>query len=636
MTADGGRLGIVRAICVAGLVVVGARAVQLTVAPDEATLDLAAVQRWNSEELRARRGSIVDRSGHRLATSVVTPHVVADPSRVSDAPALAKALHELLDVPVATLDEKLSGDGQWAQLAQHVPPAAAEAVRRLEHPALGIVHAQARHYPDERLASHVLGFVDGSGIGRLGVEATQESYLQGGRVKVERRRDRHGHSVGDPMLPDDTLAGMTVHLTIDRAIQRIVQDALGAAVERDEPSAASAVVIDVPTGDVLAMASWPDFDPNRLDDDASSRRNRAIEFVVEPGSVIKPFTLAAAMEVGVATLDTILDVEDGAWRYGGAVLHDAHPYSRLSAANVVVYSSNIGASKLARRVGPERLLAALGAFGFGQVTGIALPAEGAGVLRDAATIRPVELATTSFGQGMSATTLQLAMATAALGNDGVRMRPRLVSRIEDVHGLPEWTSRPEAVTRIVSAEVARSVVRTMVRVTAPGGPAPLGRVPGVDVAGKTGTAQKAHAGGYGEDRVASFIALAPAGAPRMAVAVVVDTPSRGRTSGAAVAAPVASKILAGGLRRIGAIGTDATVATEPIDVRPSPGLAETSEEAGVQVVPDLTDYTLRDALTALNDSTLSWSVRGSGRVVHQAPEPGTRLASGDPITLVLE
>ncbi|MEO0601689.1 MAG: penicillin-binding protein 2, partial [Myxococcota bacterium] len=423
MAADDTRLELVRLACFAGVGLVGLRAMLLTVAPADATLELAAIQRWGTVEMQARRGAIVDRSGHRLAASVDTPHVVADPSRietVAEARALAQRLASVLDVPVETLEGKLTGRGRYARLALHVHPAAAEAVVAMAHPALGIEHAQARHYPDEDLAAHVLGFVDASGIGRLGIEATLESYLQGSRVKVERRRDRHGDGVGDPRPPDDGLSGMTVHLTLDRAVQRIAEDALQAAVLRDAPESASAVVVDVPTGDVLAMASWPDFDPNRLASDPSPRRNRALESEVEPGSVLKPFTLASALEEGVVTLDTVLDVENGAWRVPGAVIHDVHPASRLSAANIVVYSSNIGASKLAHRVGAERFLARLQAFGFGERTGISLPAERKGILRDPSTIRPVELATTSFGQGMTATTLQLAMATAALGNDGVR------------------------------------------------------------------------------------------------------------------------------------------------------------------------------------------------------------------------
>jgi len=640
VTADASRLQILRVACIAGLLLVGLRTALLAVLPDDATHDQAAIQRWDSVEVRARRGSIVDRSGHRLATSVVTPHVVADPSRVGEAEveSLAAKLHELLDVPVDTLRERLSGDGRWAMLAQHVSPAAAESVRALQHPALGIEHAQARHYPDERLASHVLGFVDGAGIGRRGIEATMESFLQGSRMKIERRRDRHGDGVGDPVPPDDALAGMTVHLTIDRAIQRIAEDALDASVQRDAPEGASVVVVDVDTGDILAMASVPDFDPNRLDDQAAARRNQAIESAVEPGSVLKPFTLAAALEAGAVTLDTILDVENGAWRVGGEVLHDVHPAARLSAANVVVYSSNIGASKLAHRVGASSFLSTLRHFGFGEASGVALPAERGGIVHEPDRIHPVVLATTSFGQGMTATTLQLAMATAALGNDGVRMRPRLVTRIEDVHGIPEFQSRPEPVGPVVSPEVARQVVRTMVRVTAPGGPAPLGRVPGIEVAGKTGTAQKPAPGGYGEARVSSFIALAPASEPRLAVAVVVDSPSRGRTSGASVAAPVASRILGDSLRRIGAIGTEATIdplSEAPGEV-PEPLSAEVVPGTSVRVVPDLTDRPLRDALVALGDAGLAWSVRGSGRVVRQDPEPGSLLVSGDPITLVLE
>ncbi|MEN0065557.1 MAG: penicillin-binding protein [Myxococcota bacterium] len=628
------RLGVVRLLCFAGLGLVGLRAMALSVAPQAATLDLAAIQRWDSVEMQSRRGAIVDRSGHRLATSVVTPHVVADPRRIAPglAPGLARELQGLLEVPAPILLEKLTASNRYQRLALHVHPAVAEAVVALPTDGLGIEHAQARHYPDERLAAHVLGFVDGAGIGRLGIEATMESYLQGGRVKVERRRDRHGDGVGDPMPPDDAFTGMTVHLTLDRAVQRVAEGALAGAVERDAPESASTVVIDVKTGDVLAMASWPDFDPNRLEEDAGPRRNRAVEAAVEPGSVLKPFTLATALDAGTVGLDTVLHLERGAWRYGGAVIHDHHRFSKLSAAQVVVQSSNIGASKLAISVGPKRFVERLKAFGFGELSGIDLPAERSGVIRDAATIRPIELATTSYGQGMTATTLQLAMATATLGNEGVRMRPRLISRIEDVHGIPEWTSRPEPVGRVVTAKTAKAVVQTMVEVTAPGGPAPRGRVSGIEVAGKTGTAQKPAAGGYGDQHVASFIALAPADEPTLAVAVIVDAPSKGRISGASVAAPVASEILAGALRHVGPATPETLQLTRDPEVE---GHRPPIETDG-RTVPDLLDYPLRDAIVALQDAELLYTVRGSGRVVRQIPPPGTPLDAGAAITLVLQ
>lgn len=629
------RLDLVRWACVAGLGLVGLRAMQLAVLPSESTLDRAAIQRWASVDEEARRGTIVDRSGHRLATSVVTPHVVVDPERIpaKAVPTLSHRLAEILERPANDVAADLMAPGQYRRLATHVHPAVAEAVAELRAPGVWVEHARSRHYPDEDLASHVLGFVDAAGIGRLGIEATMQTYLQGGRVRRGRRRNSQGDEVSDPRSPDDAFAGMTVQLTLDRAVQRLTEEAIDEAVSRDVPLAASAVVVDVETGDILAMASWPDFDPNQLDNDPAPRRNRAVEAAYEPGSVLKPFTLATALEVGAVTLDTMIDVERGAWRFGGAVLHDVHPFRRLTAGQVVVQSSNIGASKLAVRVGAERFVTGLRSFGFGSVTGIGLPAERSGIVRDAAAIRPIELATTSFGQGMTATTLQLAMATAALGNDGVRMKPRLVERIEDVHGIPEWTSRPEAVARVVSPGVADAVVRTMTQVTAPNGPAPRGGIEGHAVAGKTGTAQKPADGGYGDEHVSSFIALAPADDPILAVAVIVDAPSQGRISGASVAAPVASQILARGLRHVGGGGRGTiALAASPA---PAPKTFVPQAPSSATVVPDLSDHTLREALSALQHVDLSWSVRGSGRVVRQVPAPGTLLRAGDPITLVL-
>ncbi|MCA9494111.1 MAG: hypothetical protein KC621_29490, partial [Myxococcales bacterium] len=291
------------------LLAVGARGAQLCLSPSDQTLRQAAVQRWDQVTLRARRGEVLDRSGHRLATSVATPNVLIDPSRVSpeEAPELAARLSAIIDVPAAQIVEKMGRESRYQRLAVQVHPATAAAVEALDHPSLWIEREPRRYYPEGMLASQVLGFVDAAGSGREGLEASLDGMLRGGQVLLQRRRDRHGMNVDDPTGGQDLAAGMDVHLTLDRTVQRVTERALEGIVERHAPKAAFAAVIDVSTGDVLAMANAPTFNPNDLGDDPAPRKNHVIQDAIEPGSVFKPFTVAAAVEEGLVSADSMID-----------------------------------------------------------------------------------------------------------------------------------------------------------------------------------------------------------------------------------------------------------------------------------------------------------------------------------------
>ncbi|MBX2798742.1 MAG: transpeptidase family protein [Myxococcales bacterium] len=632
---------------------VGLRNVQLALVPSDRTLRAAAVQRWNTVTLEARRGEVLDRDGHRLATSMATPRVVADPFHIAEeeVPGLANTLSHILAQPnVDAISARLTRKGRWSQLAKRVHPAAAAQVEAMDHPGVWVDRPLRRYYPEEGLGAHILGFVDGDGEGKAGVEATFDRDLRGSAVLLQRRRDRHGLSVDDPARAAQPNVGMNVILTMDRAIQHVLEQALADALERSEPRSATAVVVDVRTGDLLAMASAPTFNPNRLDERHERRRNRAVQDAVEPGSVLKPFTFAAAIEEGLITPDSPIDCENGAWRVGGEVIHDDTPHRVLSAAEALQHSSNIGSAKLALELGSVRFLAYVDAFGFGKKTGIRLPGERAGVVRSPDRVRTIELATTSYGQGITTTALQLAMATAALGNDGLLMKPRLVSRIEDVHGVPEAVIEPTAVGRVVSRATARQVVDMMVGVTAPDGHAPLGAVPGYTVAGKTGTAQKVVDGRYGEARLASFVAIAPADNPYIAVAVLVDEPSKGSHYGNQVAAPVAAEIIEGALRHLGVPPAGAARGPLVGDLPAWPaalrkrGLVKAA--AGARDLhlawtgegwrmPDLHGRLLRETVQTLTLADIGVDASGSGRIVEQRPTPGATLRPGDRVSVIL-
>jgi cell division protein FtsI (penicillin-binding protein 3) len=488
----------------------------------------------------------------------------------------------------------------------------------------------------------LVGFVDGSGTGREGMEATLDTWLRGESLVLQRRRDRHGMSVDDPVSwSRDVNQGMDVHVALDRSIQRIAERALEGVVERSAPLAATAVVVDVKTGDLLAMANVPTFNPNNLGSDAASRRNHVVQDAIEPGSVLKPFTAAAAVQEGLVTGATPIDCENGAFYIGRTRIRDDHPHGLVTVAEVIKYSSNIGSAKLALQVGAKRFLTYMRDFGFGQRSGVALPGERAGVLRSAEKIRPIELATTSYGQGMTTTPLQLAMATATLANGGVRMKPRLIKRIEDAHGVPEYRQNPAVAKRVVSEETAAEVTAMMVMVTEAGGTATRAQVPGYLVAGKTGTAEKVKNGVYTSARIGSFVGFVPADDPVLAIVVSVDEPSKGSRYGGIVAAPAFAEIAALSLRHLGIapnpelldpmeeVSDDALAVAEVEDLSLS-----WSDDAWT--LPDLTGRTMREVMVGLHTSGLNLHVDGSGTSVSQTPAAGTQVSPGTVIQVTFE
>ncbi|MCA9569425.1 MAG: transpeptidase family protein, partial [Myxococcales bacterium] len=603
----------------------------------------ASQQRWGSVRLAARRGAIFDRNGRRMAASVATPNVVVDPKRVEpgDVDELARQVAEILELDVDEVAAKMRRSSRYARLASRVHPSVAARIDDLRHPALWSERGSRRYYPEEELASQVLGFVDGGGKGRAGIERYLDDQLRGGSLLLQQRRDRRGLAV-DRLRDRDDNEGMDVHTTLDRSIQRMAERALEGVIERSDPVSASAVVIDVATGDVLAMANVPTFNPNAVSQDPAPRKNHAVQDAVEPGSVLKPFTIAAAIQEGLATTRTSIDCEGGTWAIGRVRIHDDHPHRIVSVGEVIKYSSNIGTAKLALRLGSERLLTYLDRFGFGRRTGIQLPGERAGMLRAADRIKPIELATTSYGQGMTATVLQIATATAALANGGKKMRPRLVKRVEDVHGVPEYIQTPTVESQVVSPEVAKQLARAMVSVTERGGTGMRARVPGYEVAGKTGTALKVVDGRYSSTaRVGSFMGFVPADDPVLAIVVTVDEPRKGSRYGGSVAGPAFSEIAGEALRYLG-VPPDPALLDTP-RATPSDDAVAALDEGPVRLawsgeswtVPSFDGLSLRQVLRGVQGTGLALELSGSGTVYEQTPAPGARLAPGETVHLAL-
>ena len=518
-----------------------------------------------------------------------------------------------------------------------------------------------RYYPGRTLAAQVLGAVRWDGAGIEGVERHLDEHLRGATYKYVQRRDRRGRSLSSGLASfRGAPAGDSVVLTLDRFIQQAAEDALDAVMEASLPANATVVVIDVETGQVLALANRPTVNLNDPSRDTRLLQNYAVSFPYEPGSVLKPFIAALALEEGLTHPDELIDCEGGRWRIGRTTIKDDHPRDVIPLTEVIKFSSNIGAAKLAFELGAERVIGGLERFGFASRTGVELPNEVSGRLRRPDRIKPIELATTAFGQGMTSTALQLAGAAATLGNDGLRMKPYVVHELRDRRGNPLLRNRPEPVEQAVSPEVARATVAMMKTVLEPRGTGTRARIPGYTAAGKTGTAQKVVDGVYSPTaRVATFVGLAPAAAPPLAIAVLVDTPPQGSRYRGIAAGPAFAHIGAQALPYLGvapdppeedesgdaegdAEGDGAVAAgdapedapIEPPIVDAPPALAwwagATRDPASRTLqLPDLTGLSLRDALTTLDSGGLKLAVNGSGQVVSQSPPPGAGVLPGD-------
>ena len=660
------RLAMVGLLIAVGYGVLSVRAAWLMLMPDERLERKAQVQFEAAVRVMGRRGDVLDRDGRILATTVKLQELRADPSRLDDAQIrfLAEGLSPRLEKDVDHLVKRLSRAGrQDVLLAEDLTPKEAASLKALaaslgkeDHRLRNVLWTPdkpRRFYPGGSEAAPLLGIVGRNGVGMAGLERSQDRNLRGRVFKYVTWRDRKGRRV----TPESTNAegGKSLVLSIDRRIQHSVELALDEAMERTQAEAAFAVVVDVRTGDLLAMGNRPTTNPNDTSDiDLTNLKNRAAMDAIEPGSVFKPFVAAAALEEGLVTPHTVIGCEDGAWRVGRATIHDDHPKGDLSVSDVIKYSSNIGAAKLAFMLEAERTTTYLREFGFGRYTGLGFPGETRGIMRSPNNIKKIELATTAFGQGVTSNTLQLAYALATLGNGGVRMQPRLVVEERDEHGELLRREEPSVDRRVVSATVAAQVVAMMQTVTEEGGTGTLAQIPGYPVAGKTGTAQKVIDGAYSPTaRVGSFVGLVPANDPRLAIAFVVDTPTEGRSYGGVVAGPGFAAIGAAGMRVLGVPPDPSYLAEDDEDEAPASvsrptdpdavlamGPTATPElhwtETGALRVPDLSGLSLRDALVTLQGAGLSIQTHGSGRVVAQAPASGTSLSPGGTVELTLD
>ena len=596
----------------------------------------------------AKRGAIVDRHGTPLAVSVLVPSVVADPLLVGGRAAAVKAadsIAPLLQLDRRELAAQLASKRRFVWLKRRVNPTLARRVMALKLPGVRLEHEPKRFYPNNGLGGVVVGFAGSDGQGLEGIELSMDRYLRGKPVELLAHRDARRRAILHEGPEPDGSLGNTVELALDRYIQHEAEQAIAAAAKNVRPSTGwvGVVVLDPATGDVLAMANAPSYNPNRYAKfPEESWRNRTVTDTFEPGSTMKVFSVGAALRAGAIRPRDTFHCENGAWRVGRHTLHDSHGYGVLNISGIIKKSSNIGSAKIAYRLGKERLIEGLKRFGFAQRTGVGISGERAGVLRSAKRLSKIGVATTAFGQGMTSTIMQLAQGLTAMANDGMMMTPRLVRRIKDSRGKTVKQFLTEG-RRVLTPDMALELRKMMASVTEEGGTGTNAALDRYTVAGKTGTAQKVDPvlRAYSPELwVSSFIGMVPAIQPRLIIAVVVNEPAGKKYYGGDVAAPVFRRIAERSLGYLGVTPDKAAApsrkkgkkkageaaaraAARPSKPLPPPLPGRTSPvEIGAIRVPDFKGMSIAEVLAKARELGLKVEATGSGSAVSQTPPAG--------------
>ena len=494
-------------------------------------------------EISAHRGMVTDRNGEPLALSTPVESVWAAPAEADLSVEQRAKLTRLLGIDAAELRRKLAAsDRDFVYLKRQLPPEQAAKVVQLNLPGVFLQREYRRYYPAAEVTAHVVGVTGVDDNGQEGIELAYQDWLSGKAGSRRVIKDRLGRVVEDIESIRAPQQGRELALSIDQRIQYLAFRELKSAIAVNEAKAGSLVVLDVTTGEVLALANWPTYNPNNRDTLKAGRsRNRAVVDLFEPGSTLKPFTVAAALESGRVGPGSMIDTGSGRYTIGNRTIHDAHPEGMLTVAQVIQKSSNVGSAKMALAMAPQKLWTILSDVGFGAQTKVGFPGEATGRLRAYQTWKPIEQATMSYGHGISVSLLQLARAYSVFATNGELKPLTLVKRDQPVAG-----------KAVISPRTAMAVRKMLEMVTQPGGTATRAQVAGFRVAGKTGTAHKLISATYASDRyISSFVGFAPASNPRLVIAVMLDEPSGKSYYGGEVAAPVFSTVMAGALRLLG-------------------------------------------------------------------------------------
>ena len=600
----------------------------------------------------AKRGEIFDRRGRLLAYSVDADTIAAVPNEIDDPAAVAadvcRALDDCGSERRQAIARNLSRRSPFAYVARQVTPDEARRVRALDLQGITLLKESRRYYPNSELAAHVIGYVGLDNVGLGGIESAYDSQIRGKDGKVLIQTDNKRRAVFSRVERPAT-AGASIELTIDQYLQYVAERELRAGVEANRAAGGTALIMDPHTGEILALANWPTFNPNafaRSEDEA--RRNRAIQTLYEPGSTFKIVTASAALEQHAITPESMVETSPGFITFPGRKpIYDTHHYGLINFTDVIVKSSNVGAIKVGLKVGPETLTDYVLRFGFGQTLAPDFKGETAGIVWSAERLDPSALASVSMGYQVGVTPLQMATAASAIANGGRLLQPRVVRafirdgrRVEVPH---------KEMRRAIAADTAATMTAIMEQVVERG-TARAAQIDGYTIAGKTGTAAKLVNGHYQKsDYNASFVGFIPSRRPALTILVVIDSPHGNGYTGGAVSAPVFKRIAEAALTYMG-VGPNLNPPPPVLVARHDPQrdaaaapqltpaasvLAATLEPARNGLMPDLRGLSAREALRLLSQIGMTPRLSGDGFVVEQSPEAGSTLVRGDPCALRL-
>jgi cell division protein FtsI (penicillin-binding protein 3) len=641
------RLAVTAIAFAAWTVCIEARLLYLQVYRHGAMVARAESQQLQTVEAPAKRGDIVDRNGRLLAYSVEAESLWADPSKVQDVEKTASLICGALDGCAAAdrrdLLQSLRRKGRFAYLARRLSPGAEERLRALELPGLGFLKESRRYYPNKEMLAHVLGYVGTENQGLGGLESRYDSQVRGQPGKVIVETDAHQRPVSSRIEREAT-SGASLELTIDQYLQNIAERELRNGVLENRAAGGSALIMDPATGEILALANYPSFNPNIYSKAPDYvRRNRATQELYEPGSTFKIVTASAALEEHVLEPDDLVNCAPGHITFGSRTIRDVHAYGVLPFSEVIAKSSNVGAIRVGLQLGPERLGRYVNRFGFGQALGPDFNGQSAGIVWNPSDLTPSALASVSMGYQVGVTPLQMATAVSSIANGGTLFQPRIVRAF--VKDGRRVAVEPKALRRTISEQTALELTAMMEGVTE-FGTAKAAQIDGYTVAGKTGTAAKLVGGRYSQtDYNASFVGFLPSRQPRLTVIVVIDSPRANGYYGGAVAAPIFKRIAEASLRQLGippTINPAPPVLLTRRDeetLTPTPVRAAMVERAlapaRAGVMPDLRGFSARDAVRTLTTVGMTARLSGSGFVIEQSPAAGSALVRGDVCTLTL-
>lgn len=622
------------------LIVVG-RAISLMLKDNNQLEEIAMTQYRAAIQKETNRSRILDSKGHELAISIPAWSLYADPREVLNPESVTQVLAKILKADRNKLLEKLQEKRKFVWLDRRLDVETMKKIRRFQFKGIYNLKENMRFYPHGELASNILGTVGIDSQPLAGIEMSYDPYLMIVPKAAVYLKDAKGRLYRTPQPLEQARGKGDVYLTIDKNLQYFAEQSLRKAVAKHKAKAGVLIMMNPKTGDIKAMANFPSFNPNEFQKtDWSSWRNRAVTDIYEPGSTFKIVVASAALESGLVDLEETFDCERGRFQLPGSrqVIHDDKPHDQLNIQEIIKYSSNIGAYKIARRIGKERFYEKIAAFGFGKKMGIDFPGEAAGIIKPSKEWTPIEEGTISFGHGVGATPLQLASAFSAIANNGIQMQPHFVEKVIGPEGEIQYQSEHREMGRPILPKTAGLLKEMLKGVVAKGGTATKAQIPEYLVAGKSGTARKVDPNerGYLKGKyIASFVGFAPEEDPHLVTLVLLDEP-QGTYYGGKIAAPVFKEVTRRALHYLGLPPRGKSklvrVAKEaPKELRIIKGVTKVTREGDRFKLPDFRGASMREVLQAMGDYPIEARFKGWGEAKLQRPRPGALVSAGSKI-----